>query len=233
MPYTARTLTAATERPTIRLGRSDASLRASGRLWRVRLWWVRRFRTWRPKPLSVEQMLRLQATRDDLLAYWVTLYVVLREVLPRRWWYRFTGDPVRMVFALPDDVRRLVLKAVVTQPGTDRDVSGEGDADDIAALAALQRRARFGDQQADAGVSLAVAALSVRAAYGETWYWNPARWDTSDGYAPFALCLAEYAGVQTLEVRRRLEVADGYSLAHAKPHERAKVSRMAYPAEVC
>jgi hypothetical protein len=85
----------------------------------------------------------------------------------------------------------------------------------------------------DGGVSLAVAALSVRAAYGDAWYFNPQRWPTSDGYVPFAVALIEFAGIQALDVRRRLEVADGYALAHAKPHEKERMHRLAYPQEVC
>jgi hypothetical protein len=85
----------------------------------------------------------------------------------------------------------------------------------------------------EGGVSLAVAALSVRAAYGDAWYFNPQRWPTSDGYVPFAVALIEFAGIQALDVRRRLEVADGYALAHAKPHEKERMHRLAYPQEVC
>ena len=83
------------------------------------------------------------------------------------------------------------------------------------------------------GLSLAVAALSVRAVYGDTWYYHPQRWPTSDGFVPYARALVEHAGVQALELRRRLEIADGMSLSHAKPHERERVHAMAYPQEVC
>jgi hypothetical protein len=152
-------------------------------------------------------MLALQAAQRDPVQYLLTLLPILRAVLPRRWWYRLVGDPVRMILRLPEPLIRKVLQALVTVP-----VHGDTP---------------------DGGVSLAVAALSVRAAYGDAWYFNPQRWPTSDGYVPFAVALIEFAGIQALDVRRRLEVADGYALAHAKPHEKERMHRLAYPQEVC
>jgi len=223
MRYTAAALTAASRPVVLTIGR------AGKRAWSR--WWVRRCRTWHAKPLSVPQMLALQAAGRDPLRYLLALLPILRDVLPRRWWYGVVGDPVRLILRLPPELVQLVLKALVTVPGTDRDVSQEA-ADPIEAIRLAQRRQVHGDH-AEAGISLAVAALSVRAAYGDGWYYDPRRWPTSDGYVPFAVALVEYAGVQALEVRRRLEVADGYSLAHAKPYERERMQRMAYPMEVC
>lgn len=227
MRYTAGTLTAAARPVVLTIGR------VSTRGWRrwVTRWWVRHCRTWEAKPLSVPQMLTLQAAGRDPIPYFVSLLPILRDVLPRRWWYRLVGDPVRLILRLPPELVQQVLKALVTVPGTDRDVSREPD-DPIEAIRQAQRRSVYGEH-AEPGLSLAVAALSVRAAYGDSWYYNPQRWPTSDGYVPFAVALVEHAGVQALEVRRRLEVADGFSLAHAQPHERQRMHRVAYPMEVC
>lgn len=175
-------------------------------------------------------MMTLQAAGRDPVQYVLALVPVLRDVLPMRWWYRLAGDPVRLLLALPPTLLQKVLQALVTVPGTDRDVSAEEDP--VKALQRAQREAVYG-AKADAGVSLAVAALSVRAAYGDAWYYNPQRWPTSDGCAPFAVALVEHAGVQALEVRRRLEVADGYTLAHGKPAQRKQMEKLAYPQEVC
>ena len=226
MRYTAATLSAAARPVVLTIGRvSDR------RAWRwLSRWWVRHCRTWHAKPLSVPQMLTLQAAGRDPLQYVLALVPVLRDVLPFRWWYRVVGDPVRLLLALPPTLLQAVLKALVTVPGTDRDVSQEEDP--VKALQRAQREAVYG-AKADAGVSLAVAALSVRAAYGDGWYYNPRRWPTSDGYVPFAVALVEHAGVQALEVRRRLEVADGYTLAHGKPAQRKQMEKLAYPQEVC
>jgi hypothetical protein len=153
-------------------------------------------------------------------------------VLPYRWWYRVVGDPVRLILSLPPELTRAVLKALVTVPGGIRDISQ--DPDGIEALRQMQRRAVYGDRETG-GVSLAVAALSVREKFGDTWYYNPDRWPTSDGYVPFAVALAEHAGAQALDVRRSLEVADGYGLAHAKNPRAARqqMHQLAYPSEVC
>lgn len=177
-------------------------------------------------------MLALQAAGRDPARYLVAMADVLRAVLPFRWWYRLVGDPVRLIVGLPPELMALVLRALVTVPDTDRDVSQE-DADPLAELRQLQRRAVTGERAQHHGIGLAAAALSVRAAYGDAWYYNPHRWPTSDGYVPFALALVEHAGVQALELRRRLEIADGMNLSHAKPHERERVQRLAYPQEVC
>ena len=227
MRYTAATLSAATRPVTITIGRvSDR------RGWRrLSRWWVRTCRTWTAKPLSVPQMLTLQAAGKDPVQYLLALVPILRDVLPRRWWYRVIGDPVQHILSLPPDLLPLVLKELVSAQGTSRDVSQE-EADPVAALMKAQRAAVYGEQ-ATAGASLAVAALSVRAVYGDGWYYDPQRWPTSDGYAPFGLALVEYAGVQALDVRRRLEVADGYTLAHGKPAQRQQMERLAYPSEVC
>jgi hypothetical protein len=226
--YTATSVLSASRPVVLTIGRvSDVR----GLRW-LSQWWVRVFRTWTAKPLSVPQMMALQTAGRDPVTYLVTLCGVLRAVLPRRWWYRLTGDPVFMILGLPDDVQPLVLKALVTVPGSERDVSREEDP--VEAIRPDQRLSVHGATK-DGGVSLVMAALSVRSVYGDSWYYNPARWATSDGYAPFAVALIEYAGVQALDVRRRLEVADGFSLAHAKDprREREKMHAMAYPTEVC
>jgi hypothetical protein len=138
-----------------------------------------------------------------------------------------------MFLRLPHDAQSFALKKLVTVPGSDRDVSRETE-DPIEVIRRAQRMSVHGTATKDGAVSLVMAALSVRAVYGHTWYFNPAEWPTSDGYVPFAVALVEYAGVQALDVRRRLEVADGFSLAHAKDprREREKMHAMAYPTEV-
>lgn len=180
-------------------------------------------------------MLTLQAAGRDPLRYVLALAAILRAVFPRCWWYRVVGDPVRLLLSLPPDLLPVVLKALVTVPDSDRDVSRETD-DPIEAIRRAQRMAVHGEAAMQAaGASLAIAALSVRAAYGDGWYYDPTRWPTSDGYAPFGVALVEYAGVQTLEVRQRLAVADGFSLSHAKDPTRVRkqLESLAYPQEVC
>ncbi len=232
MRYTAATLTSAARPVVLSIGRvSDRR----GLRWLSR-WWLRRCRTWTARPLSVPQMLALQAAHHQSPVHYVlALAAVLRAVLPWRWWYRVTGDPVRLIVALgrvDQPLQARVLSALLTAPGSDVDQSTQ--LDEIEAIRQAQRREVYGAQGAKGpALSLAMAALAVRAAYGDAWYYAPDRWPTSDGYAPFAVCLLEHAGLQALEARRRLEVADGFALAHAKDPRRARASieRVAYPSD--
>ena len=210
MPYTAASLTDATSPVVLTIG--DVADRRVLR-W-LSAWWLRHFRTWTAKPLSVPQMLRLQAARTDAVSYLVTLAFILRQVLPWHWWYRVTGDPVRLISRLPNDLLPIVLQALVTVPGSMKDESLPEESL-IEQLRREQRELSYGRGGGRGQVTLATAALSVRHAFGDSWYWNPDRWPTSDGYVPFAVALTEFIGVQALEARRRLEVADGFSLSHS------------------
>ena len=75
MRYTASALAAASRPVVLTIGR--ASDRRGLR--RLSRWWVRRFRTWTAKPISVPQMLTLQASREPV-AYVVALAIVLFAV---------------------------------------------------------------------------------------------------------------------------------------------------------
>jgi hypothetical protein len=229
MRYAATTVTEASRPIVLTVGR--ASHRRGFR--RLSRWWLRVARTWTARPISTPQMLALQACARDPLAYVLTLSRILRAVFPVKRRYRLVGDPVRILMGLPDTLRGQVLKSLVTVPGSHRDESTAAD-DPIEVIRRAQRESVHGVAAKDAGPSLAIAALTVRAAYGDVWYYNPARWATSDGYAPFAVALVEFVGLQALDARRRLEVADGFALAHAKdPHKARRSFEMAaYPSEV-
>ena len=183
-------------------------------------------------------MLAMQAAfRKSPVHYVVALALVLRSVFPRRWWHRFTGDPVALIIELghvAPALQEKVLARLVTVPGAMQNEATVSD-DPNEALRRAQRLAVYGREDGPtARGSLATAALVVRSAYGDGWYWNPARWQTADGYAPFAVCLLEYAGLQALEARRRLEIADGFALSHAKDPKRvrAQLEKMAYPSDM-
>lgn len=230
MRYTAAALTQAPRPVVLTIGRASSR---RGARW-LSSWWLRVARTFTARPISTPQMLALQAASRDPFAYVATLSDVLRAVFVRRWWYVVTGDPVRLVVGLPDSLRTVVLQRLVTIPGTDRDVSRETDDDLVERIRAEQRRAVYGTKQSTRPApTLASAAMTVRAAFGDAWYYDPTRWPTSDGYVPFALAWLEFVGVQALDARRRLVVADGYSLAHAKDARRARraLERAAYPSD--
>lgn len=193
--------------------------------------WLAVARRWMARPISTPQMLALQAAQGDPVRYTVALLTVLRAILVRRWWHRLTGDPVRLLMQLPPDLRQRVLRHLVTVPGSERDATQE-----LTFFEQVQRaqRAAVHGTEVARGPSLAIAALTVRAVLGESWYWNPARWATSDGYAPFAVCWLEFVGLQHVSAQRRLELADAALVPHHKDPARALRAwqQQAYPTEV-
>ena len=190
--------------------------------------------TWRAVPLSAPMMLRLQAAAmRSPVERVAALAVALRAAFPWRWWFRFR-DPVRVILQLPSDLRDKVLAALLSVPGTDRD--GTRDEDPIERMRREQRAAVYGKEAAGPSPTLASALVVVRAAYGDAWYFNPARWTTADGYAPFKVVWCEYVGLQSLEARARLSQSDSYALATATDHHNARRARQqlitaAFPAE--
>lgn len=197
---------------------------------RLSRWWQRRFRTWVAKPISTPQMLALQAASGEPVAALLETALVLRAILPRRWWHIITGDPVGLTLRLPDALRAKVLTALFSLP--------KDDGTEESPLEAMRRQQRaqvYGaEEQHGYRPTLALAALTVRQAYGDGWYYNPARWATADGYAPFAVTWLEYVGLQALDARQRLIVADGTALASAKDANRVRrqLLRLAYPQEL-
>lgn len=236
MRYSSASVTLATRPVVIAIGRAPYA-RVPDRLgWRgdVARWWHRRAphkrvarwwhgvaHTWTARPISTPQMLALQAAGADPITYLTTLAVTLRQVFPWRPRYRLCGDPLRRLLHLPDAVRGRVLSALLTIPEVPEPI----DDSPLAELRRQQRAAVYGDGHADGHApSLAIASLVVRSVYGDAWYYAPDRWPTSDGYAPFALTWVEYVGLQALDARQRLAVADGFAVAHAKDFKRARAS---------
>lgn len=235
MPYTAAALHEAARPITITIGRASSRPGRRWAWWRwLTSWAVRTFRTWSLPPISCRQMLSLQAARRDPVAYLAALLPILRAQIPRRWWYRLTGDPVALLLRLPKPLLDLVLSELMTIPGTTDD--GTADEDPMEQLKRLQRKAVQGSGRiGGAAPTLAVASLTVREALGHGWYYAPGEWPTTDGYAPFGVVWVEFMGLQALHARRTLEVADGYTVAQAKDGRRARreLQSAAYPAEVC
>lgn len=236
--YTARNLTLAARPVVITIGRASVRPGRRWALWRaLTAWAVRRLRTWHARPVSTPQMLALQAASGDAFTYLLELARVLRAVFPRRWYMRLTGDPVRLILALfadraTADVAQAVIAALLTAPGIAR--PDAAPATPLEQLRAEHRRILRGDAPArGGGLSLAVASLVVRHAFGDGWYHNRARWGTSDGYAPFAVVLLEYIGLQTIDARARLVVADGFAMTQARDIRAARrpFEQLAYPVE--
>lgn len=180
-------------------------------------------------------MLAMQsANAQSPAAYVSALADVLRAVLPWRWWYVITGDPVRAILALgmvDQALQSLVLHRMVTVQEQGPDLSRQPE-DPVSLLRQAQRRALYGDEQTRGpSMSLTTVSLTVRCALGHAWYYAPGVWPTSDGYAPFAATIVEHAGLQAFDARRRLELADGFALAHVRDPKpvRAALEALAYP----
>lgn len=196
--------------------------------------------TWRARPISAPHMLRLQAARSQGAAHQLlALALALRAAFPFRQRYRlafYYRDPVRVVFELPDVLRSKVIASLLDVPGSGRD--GTADEDPIEQMRREQRELVYGKQGAASGnvPTLATALTVVRAAFGDTWYFNPTRWATTDGYAPFKVVWAEYMGLQAMDARLQLSRADSIAFALAtnqsqKAAARGALLRAAYPAD--
>lgn len=187
--------------------------------------------TYVARPLSTPVMLALQAANasGSVARKEQALQLALRSAFPKRRW----RDPVARILKLPFDLQAVVIAALFKVPGSDQD--RRQDETPLEKMRREQRTAVHGAHRKHGHTpTLAVALAVVRAAYGDTWYYNPDRWPTSDGYAPFAVTWCEYLGLQSVEMRRRLERADSVSLALAKDGAKARRQIMdaAFPTEL-
>jgi len=151
---------------------------------------------------------------------------VLRAAFPKpRWcWWR---DPLRHPAMRDASIRSAILQRLFAIPRVPEDATH----DHHAATRAWQRAAT---KPAASGVapSLAIAVQACRYAFGEGWYFNPARWPTADGYAPHAVVWVEFAGLSAVTARDELVAIAAHSIANSgKEAKRAvdKVVRRAYP----
>lgn len=69
-------------------------------------------------------------------------------------------------------------------------------------------------------VELGLAARQCELYYGASWYWNPARWGTSDGYVPFGILWDAWRTLQSLTAWQRLQTMQAFILAQPVPDER-------------
>lgn len=176
--------------------------------------------TWHLRDVSAPQMLRVHAARarGDGIAIIRSLLEVLSATFPRRWWHRFYGNPVKLVMSLPLDLREKVLARIFRMPGTGR--SGVIDEDKLSPqerLARAQRAlARPASEANKPEPTLATAVTRCRAAYGDTWYYNPQRWSTTDGYVPFRVVWVEFLALEAEDARTRLEHVAALQVLHQK-----------------
>jgi hypothetical protein len=198
--------------------------------WRV---WAELLVTYEARPVSTPTMLRVQAATGggDLVAQLVAIAGLLRAAFPRApWWRRWlVGDPARAILALPADAQRQILDALFRIPGTGASAVEE---DPYAAIRAAQRAASR-PTTSKLAPTLATALAYVEAHYGAGWYFNPARWGTADGYAPFTAVWVAHAALETVAARRQLEgfAVQGYTAAKDPRREHERTLRAAFPGE--
>ena len=190
---------------------------------------------WTARPVSAPQMLRYQAARakGDMVATVVALYAILRAAFPRRWYYRFYGDPVRMIMALPQDLRERCINELFRVPGSNR--SAVIDEDPTEVFRRAQRQLVYGNEQGNVvAPTLAVALMRCRAALGNDWYYNPQQYRTTDGYVPFREVWVMYCGLETEAARLRIEHVAAAQVPQLKNAKRTVEQwlRAAHPADV-
>jgi hypothetical protein len=169
------------------------------------------------RPISVPVMMRVQAmaASGQPVAMVGALLVVLAASFPDRPRWRRWRDPVRQILSLDRDTQQKVFRALTAIPGL-----GEVEADPtdpLAATRAWQRAAVHGSGDARRGVtpSLDLAARTCRAAFGETWYYAPDRWQTVDGFVPHTVCWIDYLGLDALDARRELSAVRAEAVLRA------------------
>ena len=82
--------------------------------------------------------------------------------------------------------------------------------DEWDALAALNTAP---EQAAGYTVSLGLACRQAEAFWGASWYWNPARWGTRDGYVPFPVLWDAWRAMQSVAAWQRMQITQAVALA--------------------
>jgi hypothetical protein len=195
------------------------------------------------RPVSVPVMLRALAcfaeaaqARDPatLLDRLQTAeMLVLRAAFPApprwRWWQ----DPMRAIARLDHVQRTRLLTRLMAMPsGLLPPEVDPAPVDPYAELRRQQKALSSPATPADGHrPTLALAALACRARFGDAWYYNPARWGTSDGYVPHAVAWAEYEGLAALDASAQLLAVVAQGVLHAKNHLHllATMKATAYP----
>lgn len=62
-------------------------------------------------------------------------------------------------------------------------------------------------------MTLALAVLQCERFYGTGWYFNPARWTTVDGYAPWAVVWIAWRAMHAVSASERLSMTKAIGMA--------------------
>jgi hypothetical protein len=153
------------------------------------------------RPLSAEAV---RVTHRDLggvvdrAGETAVLSRLMRKSFPLRWVFLWIGDPVRKFLRHPG--RNALLAAFLTVPA--EKVEPPREPDEWDKLEAMQRVESAGGPP----VTLDTVCRLTEAAMGAEWYWNPDRWDTWDGYAPYDVVWRAWTTMQQARAFERLNM---------------------------
>lgn len=184
------------------------------------------------RPVSVPVMLRALALYADaaqsrepstmLRLLEEANHLVMRAAFPKpprwRWWQ----DPLRAIARLDHPTQKRILTRLMIMP------SGllppEVDDTPIDPYAELRRQQKaLSSPSTPVGghrPTLALAALTCRARFGNAWYYNPAQYTTSDGYVPHTVAWADYEGLGALDAHAQLLQVVAQGVLHTKDAQR-------------
>jgi hypothetical protein len=181
------------------------------------------------RPVSVPVMLevlRAAASGDPQHALTAEARL-LRAAFPRpRFGWR---DPVRAIVRLPIPLRRALVDRLTRIPHTAPPVVPD---DPLEATRAWQRAAVRPAVSNGPRPTLLLAAQACRATFGESWYYSPGRWQTTDGFVPHDVAWIEFLGLSVLDARAQLIHVQSHAIAQSGKHARRSVDaliRAAYP----
>jgi hypothetical protein len=167
------------------------------------------------RPLSAEAVCHAyDALRQDPEAEAAILFRLLRQAFPLRWSALWKGDVTRRILASPE---RYALLATFLKIAPDR-VIPEREQDDWDRLEAMQR----GEEEPGPEISLETICRLVEAHFGSSWYFNPDRWPTWDGYAPLDVVWRAW------ETLRRVRAFDRVNLVRAISMTKSEKSQQLY-----
>lgn len=89
-------------------------------------------------------------------------------------------------------------------------------------------------------MSLGLACVQCQVVLGASWYWNPARWGTSDGVVPFPILWDTWRAMQSVVAWQQLHQMQAVAMAQPVSEERMadrqrivdRVMQDAFPQEV-
>lgn len=154
--------------------------------------------TWQGRPLSAEAVRRFLRMLADGRPEDAAIGWLLRRSFPLSWRsvlaHLWRGDPVRKVVADPLRVMRVQAFLALPKEVEEPVVEDEWDR--------LRRLQQDPVKEPGPRVTLDRVCRITEAVFGSDWYWNPRRWPTWDGYAPYDVV---WRGWETLQMTRALE----------------------------